>query len=49
MQNERNLHEHVTDLEILSALRNLQPQTKIEVDKMPVIYDLTKDIRFKEV
>ena len=46
--NERDLHEHVTDLEILSSLRNLQPQTKKEVDKMPIIYDLRKDIRFKE-
>ena len=46
--NERELHEHVTDLEILSGLRNLQPQTKKEVDKMPIIYDLRKDIRFKE-
>ena len=46
--NERNLHEHVTDLEILSGLRNLQSETKKQVDKMPVIYDLRKDIRFKE-
>jgi hypothetical protein len=46
--NERELHEHVTDLEILSGLRNLQPQTKKQVEKMPVIYDLRKDIRFKE-
>jgi hypothetical protein len=46
--NERELHEHVTDLEILSGLRNLQPQTKKEVEKMPIIYDLRKDIRFKE-
>ena len=48
MPNERDLHEHVTDLEILSGLRNLQPQTKKQVDKMPIIYDLRKDIRFKE-
>jgi hypothetical protein len=48
VSNERDLHEHVTDLEILSGLRNLQPQTKKEVDKMPIIYDLRKDIRFKE-
>jgi hypothetical protein len=48
VSNQRDLHEHVTDLEILSRLRNLQPQTKKEVDKMPIIYDLTKDIRFKE-
>jgi hypothetical protein len=46
--NERNLQEHVTDLEILSGLRNLQSETKKQVAKMPVIYDLTKDIRFKE-
>ena len=47
-QNERELHEYVTDLEILSNLRNLQRQTKKELEKMPVIYDLRKDIRFKE-
>ena len=47
-QNERELHEYVTDLEILSNLRNLQRQTKKELEKMPIIYDLTKDIRFKE-
>ena len=47
-QNEHELHEYVTDLEILSNLRNLQRQTKKELNKMPIIYDLTKDIRFKE-
>jgi hypothetical protein len=46
--NERELYEHVTDLEILLGLRNLQPQTKKQVEKMPIIYDLRKDIRFKE-
>jgi hypothetical protein len=48
VSNERNLHEHVTDLEILSGLRNLQSETKKQVDKMPVIYDLRKDLRYKE-
>jgi hypothetical protein len=47
-QNERELHEYTTDLEILSGLRNLQPETKKQVDKMPIVYDLRKDIRFKE-
>ena len=47
-QNEHELHEYVTDLEILSNLRNLQRQTKKELNKMPIIYVLTKDIRFKE-
>jgi hypothetical protein len=42
------LHEHITDLEILSGLRNLQSETKKQIDKMPIIYDLRKDIRFKE-
>ena len=45
-QNE--LQEFVTDLEILSGLRKLQSETKKQVQKMPIIYDLTKDIRFKE-
>ena len=47
-KNERDLNEYVTDLEILSSLRNLQAETKIQLEKMPVIYDLRKDIRFKE-
>ena len=47
-KSERDLHEHVTDLEILSSLRNLQSETKKELEKMPIIYVLTKDIRFKE-
>ena len=47
-KSERDLHEYVTDLEILSSLRNLQSETKKELEKMPVIYDLRKDIRFKE-
>ena len=47
-KSERDLHEYVTDLEILSSLRNLQSETKKELEKMPIIYDLRKDIRFKE-
>ncbi len=47
-QNQNELQEFVTDLEILSALRKLQLETKKQVQKMPIIYDLTKDIRFKE-
>ncbi len=47
-QNERELYEYTTDLEILSGLRNLQSQTKKQIDKMPIIYDLTKDLRYKE-
>jgi predicted HTH domain antitoxin len=38
----------VTDLEILSGLRKLQSVTKKQVQKMPIVYDLKKDIRFKE-
>ena len=47
-KSERDLHEYVTDLAILSSLRNLQSETKKELEKMPIIYDLTKDIRFKQ-
>ena len=47
-QNEYELHEYVTDLEILSELRNLHAETKIQLEKMPIIYDLRKDSRFKE-
>ena len=38
----------MTDLEILSGLRKLQSITKKQVQKMPIVYDLKKDIRFKE-
>jgi predicted transposase/invertase (TIGR01784 family) len=48
VQNERDLHEFVTDLEILSGLRKLQSETKKQLSKMPIMYDLRKDIRFKE-
>ncbi len=48
VQNQNELQEFVTDLEILSGLRKLQSETKKQVQKMPIIYDLTKDIRFKE-
>lgn len=47
-KNERELFEYTTDLEILSGLRKLQSITKKQVDKMPIIYDLTKDLRYKE-
>ena len=47
-QNEYELHEYVTDLEILSELRTLQSETKKQIKKMPIVYDLRKDIRFKE-
>ena len=47
-KNERELFEYTTDLEILSGLRNLQSITKKQVDKMPIIYDLKKDLRYIE-
>ena len=47
-ENERELYEYTTDLEILSNLRNLQSVTKKQIDKMPITYDLKKDLRFKE-
>ncbi len=47
-QNEYELHEYVTDLEILSELRTLQSEIKKQIKKMPIVYDLRKDIRFKE-
>lgn len=47
-KNDRELHEYTTDLEILSGLRKLQSETKKQIDKMPIVYDLEKDLRFKE-
>ncbi len=47
-KNDNELHEYTTDLEILSGLRKLQSETKKQIDKMPIAYDLTKDLRFIE-
>lgn len=43
--------ERIKDLEILSGLRNsdnLQQQIITEVNKMPIVYDIRKDLRFQE-
>ncbi len=47
-KSDQELFEYTTDLEILSELRKLQSETKKQVNKMPIIYDLTKDLRYKE-
>ncbi len=38
----------VKQLEILSNLRNLQQETINQIEKMPLTYDLEKDIRFQQ-
>lgn len=38
----------VKQLEILSSLRNLQQETINQIEKMPLTYDLEKDIRFQQ-
>jgi hypothetical protein len=38
----------VKQLEILSSLRNLQQETIKLIEKMPLTYDLEKDIRFQQ-
>lgn len=43
--------ERIRDLEVLSGLRdsnNLQEQIIAEVQKMPIVYDIRKDLRFQE-
>jgi hypothetical protein len=35
-------------LEILSKLRNLQPQTIQQIEAMPIHYDITTDVRYQQ-
>ncbi len=47
-RNNRSLHKYITQLEILSTLRNLQPQTIQQIEAMPLTYDITADIRYQQ-
>ena len=43
-----NLQKNLVQLEIISSLRNLQPLLTKILTKMPITYDLSKDVRFKQ-
>ena len=47
-QNKKKLQKYVMQLEILSNLRNLQPEITKQLSAMPIHlhYDVTKDLRF---
>ena len=47
-RNNRSLHKYITQLESLSTLRNLQPQTIQQIEAMPLTYDITADIRYQQ-
>lgn len=40
--------KYITQLEILSRLRNLQEETTQIADTMPISYDITQDVRYKQ-
>lgn len=48
VRNTRSLRKYCTQLEILSKLRNLQPQTIQQIEAMPITYDITTDIRYQQ-
>jgi hypothetical protein len=48
VRNSRSLRKYCTQLEILSKLRNLQPQTIQQIEAMPITYDITTDIRYQQ-
>ena len=45
-KNKRKLQKFVMQLEILSNLRNLQPEITKQLSNMSIHYDVTKDLRF---
>lgn len=45
---ETTLSKYIVQLEVLSQLRNLQSFVTKQENEMPIIYDLKKDIRFKQ-
>ncbi|MBP6811019.1 MAG: hypothetical protein KA138_05850 [Saprospiraceae bacterium] len=48
VRSSRSLRKYCTQLEILSKLRNLQPQTIQQIEAMPITYDITTDIRYQQ-
>lgn len=48
VKNSRTLRKHLIQLEILSTLRDLQPQTVKQIEAMPLTYDITADIRYQQ-
>ncbi len=48
VKNSRTLRKHLIQLEILSNLRDLQPQTVKQIEAMPLTYDITTDVRYQQ-
>lgn len=47
-QKPKLLQKYITQMEILSKLRNLQPEIIKTISAMPITYDITTDLRFME-
>jgi flagellar biosynthesis/type III secretory pathway protein FliH len=47
-KNKRKLQKYIMQLEILSNLRNLQPEITKQLSTVSINYDITKDLRFQE-
>lgn len=43
-----DFHKYITQLEILSNLRNLQPEIVKNLTTMPITFDITKDLRYQQ-
>lgn len=46
--NKRQLQRYAKQLEILSNLRNLQPETIRQIEAMALVYDIRKDLRYQQ-
>ncbi len=47
-KNKKKLQKLIFQLEILSNLRNLQPEITKILSNMPIYYDVTKDLRYQQ-
>jgi hypothetical protein len=47
-KNKKKLQKYIMQLEILSNLRNLQPEITKQLSTMSIHYDITKDLRFQQ-
>ena len=45
---KRQLQRYAKQLEILSSLRNLQPETVKQIEAMALVYDIRKDLRYQQ-
>lgn len=46
--NRRSLRKYLQQLEMLANLRNLQPEITQQIKAMPILYDVTTDLRYQQ-